>query len=178
MDKIIDCPFYTIFSERINLVLFIINLKFKNMFKKILTLSIAIFCSFLLNAQEKSLKNCLTSKIWKLDVNEMKANLLIKLGTIPEMAKLSPEEKEMTIKSVLLTFEKMEYEFNIDGNHTIKTGKYTTKSTYTINDNQTEIELKSENADQNKYLVISYDESKIVLMDNRTNNKLILIPFN
>ena len=156
---------------------FVQTLNYSIMTKKILLLFIVLLSANRAMTQEKHFKEVLTSKTWKVDVEAMKPSLLIKIGSVPEMAKLSSEEKEIVIKSLLSTFEKMKYSFFDDFTQQLSIGEKITSGKYTISENQEQLTLTYDNKNES-FSVLKFEEIKIFLKNNKTGTDLILTTIN
>lgn len=133
-----------------------------------------------LNSQ-LDIKSVLISKDWKLDVEVMKLDLMLKIDSLPEMKGISKHEKEIVRKSALSAIEGSRFHFeenNALEYKIILKDKilYETKGTFSVDKEKNQLTTNTDDEPNKIYQIISVEENKIVLKDIKTNVNLNLIP--
>lgn len=135
-----------------------------------------------LNSQ-LDIKSILTSKDWKLDIEAMKFDLILKMSSLPEMEVMNDEEKEIVTKSVLISMEGIRYHFEKDNTLEYKIilkgeTQYETKGTFSVDNEKNQLITNTDDEPNKLYQIISVEENKVVLKVTDTNVDFVLIPVN
>ena len=135
-----------------------------------------------LNSQ-LDIKSILTSKDWKLDIEAMKFDLILKMSSLPEMEVMNDEEKEIVTKSVLISMEGIRYHFEKDNTLEYKIilkdeTQHETKGTFSVDNEKNQLITNTDDEPNKLYQIISVEENKVVLKVTDTNVDFVLIPVN
>lgn len=125
-------------------------------------------------------KTILITKNWKLDLEVMKPDLLIKMASVPTMKELSNEDRDAAIRSTLIILQGVRYHFKEDNSleYSIKINNevsQTIKGTFKINLQEKELVIDLENGEKNIFKITSIDENKVALTNTNNNLNFVFI---